>query len=84
MGDFEMNPRSMNRRLTVLGHVLHRTESFPDVWVGTQKYKAFIFRKVHHNGVNCWEAKGGFKASPKSYFSTLRRAVEFHLGSVVG
>ena len=71
-----------NRR-NVAGHLLHRTEGFPDVWIGTHGYKVFVFKKVRHNGVPCWQAKGGFKASPKSYFATLQRAVEFHLGNMV-
>ncbi len=75
-----MNTRALHRQLTVAGHVLTRTEFHPTTWIGAHGYKICMFRKARHNGVGCWEAKGGFKASPSTYYSTLKRAVEDCLG----
>ena len=77
-----MNTRAMQRRRKVAGITLRRTEFFPTTWVGSARYKIFSFRRTRHNGRSCWEARPGFKAGKSSYFGTLHRAVEFHLGGL--
>jgi len=77
-----MNTRSMQRKRRVAGITLRRTEFFRHVWMGENKHKVCSFRRVRHNGVLCWQARGPMKASPRTYFSTLHRAVEFHLGKL--